>query len=120
MPVTGFEPVLRCRNCHLKTARLPIPPHGLCVEIEQCSRFGPPFKPTCPPLVPEVAPWKSPPEFTPEFILEVPSYATMNTVPEPAPAKAVSAAVSACLYASSLTHAPARPHRASTVIFVLL
>ncbi len=45
MPVTGFEPVLRCRNCHLKTARLPIPPHGLCVETGQCSRFAVTIKP---------------------------------------------------------------------------
>ncbi len=28
VPVTGFEPVLPCGNCHLKTARLPVPPHG--------------------------------------------------------------------------------------------
>ncbi len=45
MPVTGFEPVLRCRNCHLKTARLPIPPHGpWLIGTGQCSRIGGPIK----------------------------------------------------------------------------
>ena len=28
VPVTGLEPVRHCWHCHLKTARLPIPPHG--------------------------------------------------------------------------------------------